>query len=175
MRPSRNAVVLLFGFTLPILLAAPGSPAVENTIWQIGTFDQSSHEFNNNAPVGKADYNPVFTVGKSVTSDWPRRQPGSKNQAEGLRPHPAGRAFGGRWRGASRPPVFPAGAPHSTLAAFPPSDPAKLRRLNRRLLEGAEVPLRNEPKPEPAPHDCVKGPTACHFSGTPKTLFSRRS
>jgi len=84
----RNAVILLFGCTLPVLLAARSSPAAGKSLWQIGTFDQSSHEFNNNAPVGKKDYNPVFTIGKSKSSDWPRRQPGSENQAEGLRLHP---------------------------------------------------------------------------------------
>ncbi len=84
----RNAVTLLFGCTLPVLPAARSSPAAGNIVWQIGTFDQSSHEFNNNAPVGKKYYNPVFTIGKSKASDWPGRQPGSQNQAQGLKPHP---------------------------------------------------------------------------------------
>jgi alpha-mannosidase len=88
MRQLRNAVILFFVSTLALLLATPGLHAAENTLWQIGTFDQSSHEFNNAAPVGNADYNPVFTIGKSATSDWPGRQPGSENQAEGQRPHP---------------------------------------------------------------------------------------
>ncbi len=88
MRHLRKAVILFFGCTLPVLLAARSSSAAGNTVWQIGTFDQSSHEFNNNAPVGKADFNPVFTIGKSKTSDWPGRQPGSENKAEGLRQHP---------------------------------------------------------------------------------------
>ena len=89
MRQLRSAIILFFVCTVPVLLAARSSPATGgNTLWQIGKFDQSSHEFNNNAPVGKADYNPVFTIGKSKTSDWPGRQPGSENKAEGLRPHP---------------------------------------------------------------------------------------
>jgi alpha-mannosidase len=88
MRYLRNAVILLFGCTLCVLLAARSLSAAGNTVWQIGTFDESSHEFNNNVPVRHADYNPVFTVGKSTTSDWPARQPGSENQAQGLRPHP---------------------------------------------------------------------------------------
>lgn len=88
MRPLRNAVILLVGCTLSVLSLGRNSHAAGNTVWQIGTFDQSSHEFNNDAPVGKADYNPVFTIGKSNTSDWPSRQPGSENKAEGLRQHP---------------------------------------------------------------------------------------
>ena len=88
MRYLQKAVILFSGCTLCILLAAPGLHAAGTTVWQIGTFDQSSHEFNNSAPVGNADYNPVFTIGKSKTDDWPGRQPGSENQAEGLRPHP---------------------------------------------------------------------------------------
>ena len=88
MRYLRTAIILFSGCTLYLLLAAPGLHAASNTVWQIGAFDQSSHEFNNNAPVGNADYNPVFTIGKSTTTDWPGRQPGSENQAEGLRPHP---------------------------------------------------------------------------------------
>jgi alpha-mannosidase len=84
----RPALVVIFGCALSFLLAASTLCAASSTVWQIGTFDQSSHEFNNSAPVGKADYNPVFTIGKSATTDWPGRQPGSENQAEGLRPHP---------------------------------------------------------------------------------------
>ena len=87
-RHIRNKVILLSSCTLSLLLAASSLPAATSTVWQIGTFDQSAHEFNNSAPVGKADYNPVFTVGKSKTADWPGRQPGSENQAEGPRPHP---------------------------------------------------------------------------------------
>ena len=84
----RSRLVFVFGCALSLLLAASSSPAAENTVWQIGTFNQSSHEFNNRAPVGSPNYNPVFTVGKSTAKDWPARQPGSENQAEGLRPHP---------------------------------------------------------------------------------------
>jgi alpha-mannosidase len=71
-----------------IFMASADLLAAEHTIWQIGSFDQSSHEFNDRAPVAKPDYNPVFTVGKSTVHDWPGRQPGSENAAEGLRPHP---------------------------------------------------------------------------------------
>lgn len=88
MRRLRTAVILFFGCTLPVMIAANSSRAAASTLWQIGTFDQSSHEFNNVAPVGKADFNPVFVIGKSKTSAWPGRQPGSENQAEGLRAHP---------------------------------------------------------------------------------------
>ena len=88
MRYLRNAAILMVGCALSVLLAAHSLSAAENTVWQIGTFDESSHEFNNNAPVGKADFNPVFTIGRSKSGDWPRHQPGSQNQAQGLRPHP---------------------------------------------------------------------------------------
>jgi alpha-mannosidase len=76
------------GCFLSVLLAVSSLYAAGSTIWQIGNFDRSSHEFNNGAPVGKVGYNPVFTVGTSVARDWPGRQPGSENQSEGLRPHP---------------------------------------------------------------------------------------
>ena len=73
MRYLQKAVILFSGCTFCILLAAPGLHAAGNTVWQIGTFDQSSHEFNNSAPVGNAEYNPAFTIGKSKTHDWPGR------------------------------------------------------------------------------------------------------
>lgn len=88
MRRLCTAMILFIGCTLPVMVAAYSSSTAANTVWQIGTFDQSSHEFNNNAPVAKADFNPVFTIGKSKTSEWPGRQPGSENKAEGLRSHP---------------------------------------------------------------------------------------
>jgi alpha-mannosidase len=83
----RKVLVFAFGFSQFILLAT-GGLAAENTVWQIGIFNQSSHEFNDQAPVGSPNYNPVFTVGKSTSKDWPARQPGSENAAEGSRPHP---------------------------------------------------------------------------------------
>ncbi len=88
MRYRRKPLVFVFSFSL-LILGAPGNlSAAGNTVWQIGIFNQSSHEFNSQAPVGNPNYNPVYTVDKSTANDWPARQPGSENKAEGLRPHP---------------------------------------------------------------------------------------
>ncbi len=84
----RCTMVFIFGCALFGLLATSSMPAAESAVWQIGTFNQSSEEFNNQAPAGSPNYNPVFTVGKSTVKDWPAHQPGSENKAEGLRPHP---------------------------------------------------------------------------------------
>ncbi len=84
----RKPLIFIFCFSL-LILGAPGSlSAAMSTVWQIGIFNHSSHEFNRQAPVGKPNYNPVYTVGKSAAKDWPAGQPGSENKAEGLRPHP---------------------------------------------------------------------------------------
>ncbi len=73
-----------------IWIVSVATPALarDRTIWQIGLFDQSSHEFNHRAPTQNRDYNPVYTVGISVARDWPSRQPGSENDSQGTRPHP---------------------------------------------------------------------------------------
>lgn len=69
---------------LAVLLFCPQLRAAGTTVWQIGKFDQSSHEFN-----GKArGANVVFTVGTSTAKDWPGRQPGSENPGTGLHPYP---------------------------------------------------------------------------------------
>ncbi|MGH9402673.1 MAG: polysaccharide lyase family protein, partial [Terriglobia bacterium] len=72
----------------PVAPAFGGAQGPAATVWQIGDFDQSSHEFNHRAPIWKQTYNPVFTVGKSTVKDWPSNQPGSENENAGLRPHP---------------------------------------------------------------------------------------
>ena len=84
----RKALAFVFIFSLYVLLPAGRLHGAENTVWQIGIFNQSPHEFNDQAPVGSPNYNPVFIVGKSTSMDWPARQPGSENDAEGSRPHP---------------------------------------------------------------------------------------
>ncbi|MGH9401077.1 MAG: polysaccharide lyase family protein [Terriglobia bacterium] len=84
----KNSLIFSLGFVAALLMLALPLPAAESTVWQIGAFDQSSHELNDRAPVGNPDYNPVFTVGTSTAKDWPGHQPGSENKAEGLRPHP---------------------------------------------------------------------------------------
>ena len=53
-------------------------------VFQIGSFDVSSNEFNS----GSAE-NPVYVVGKSnPAKDWFAVQPGTANTQAGTRPHP---------------------------------------------------------------------------------------
>ena len=77
----------------PLLLAASlfaEAHAGSQKLWQVGSFDESSHEFK----AEEIDYSdpaqdPVFTVGKSDTAkDWYAFQPGSGNGKAGFRPHP---------------------------------------------------------------------------------------
>lgn len=74
-------------------LSAPS--AFPQTLWQIGTFNSSSGEFNHGLggpplfgqrfPSGEL----VYTVGKSTPEkDWPAYQPGSANGRAGFVPHP---------------------------------------------------------------------------------------
>jgi alpha-mannosidase len=77
-----------FFFILLTSLTATYALAKNRTVWQIGIFDQSSHEFNHQAPTQNANYNPVYTIGRSAAKDWPSRQPGSENDSQGTRPHP---------------------------------------------------------------------------------------
>ncbi len=59
------------------------------TLWQIGTFNESSFEFKRQVDFSNPDDNPVFTVGQSSAEmDWPPAQPGSENKSKGGRPHP---------------------------------------------------------------------------------------
>ena len=80
----------------PTLLCAGSS-----VVWQIGVFDDSSHEFNlgmdpeSGKPTAHPiDYtdptnNPVFVVGKSDPAlDWYAYQPGTSNGKAGFRAHP---------------------------------------------------------------------------------------
>lgn len=80
-----------FTVSLAVLLILGPDPAAaaDQVVWQIGTFDKSSAEFNHHPDFSNPQYNPVFTVGKSDPAvDWPSTQPGSYNQSEGSRPHP---------------------------------------------------------------------------------------
>ena len=71
------------------LAAVEPLAGADETVWQIGQFDQSSGEFHAHTNFSDAQYNPVFTVGKSdPTKDWPAEQPGSANPEAGARPHP---------------------------------------------------------------------------------------
>ncbi|MGH9407195.1 MAG: polysaccharide lyase family protein [Terriglobia bacterium] len=72
-----------------VALAGGASGAGARVVWQIGQFDQSSHEFNGNVDLRNASVNPVYVVGQSVPArDWPAYQPGTQNPAAGGRAHP---------------------------------------------------------------------------------------
>ena len=71
--------ILLFGNVL----------VAQNPLWEIGKFDQSSGEFNDQIDLSSPKINPVFTIGQSAAlQDWPGRQPGSQNKSSGARAHP---------------------------------------------------------------------------------------
>jgi alpha-mannosidase len=48
------------------------------TVWQIGTFDHSSAEFNHELHFDEPNFHLVYTIGTSRPSDWPAYQPGSR-------------------------------------------------------------------------------------------------
>ncbi|HXJ95565.1 MAG TPA: polysaccharide lyase family protein [Terriglobia bacterium] len=74
---------------LEVALAGKALSAAEQTVWEIGQFDQSSAEFHHHVDFSNPNDNPIFTVGKSDPSkDWPAAQPGSANSDAGARPHP---------------------------------------------------------------------------------------
>jgi alpha-mannosidase len=79
-----------FAFVLlAFSVAVPPLSAAEQTLWQIGRFDQSSEEFHRQIDFSNPNDNPIFTVGTSDPSkDWPSQQPGSANSDAGARPHP---------------------------------------------------------------------------------------
>ncbi len=74
------------------MLAASAFPtcAQQRTIWQIGQFDDSSHEFHDSFGVEytKPSSDVDYVVGKSTARDWPRFQPGPANGQAGGRLHP---------------------------------------------------------------------------------------
>ncbi len=89
----KNFVIL--SLSILLLSVAPGLRAADQTLWEIGKFDQSSFEFNSNLNEMAAKYmtdphySPVFVVGKSDPSkDWPAMQPGSQNRDAGAKPYP---------------------------------------------------------------------------------------
>ncbi len=84
--------LLLAALATALLAAAAG--AAETTVWQIGTFDNSSHEFTGRFDFSRLTATPVFTIGTSdAATDWPASQPGSKNSSAGARPHPISIVF----------------------------------------------------------------------------------
>jgi len=92
MRLKRLPAILVAGMTC--WCATAGAPAYsqETTLWQIGTFDQSSEEFGLSFGFGalaSAQPDPVYRVGQSDwKKDWSGFQPGSANGRAGGRAHP---------------------------------------------------------------------------------------
>jgi len=87
----RPLLVVLFALSSFMMLTVAVQPlgAAEQTVWEIGRFDQSSGEFHAHVDFSDPHYNPTFTVGKSdPAKDWPGEQPGSANSDAGARPHP---------------------------------------------------------------------------------------
>ncbi len=88
---NRKKLVVLLALASFAMLPVAVKPlaAAEQTVWEIGQFDQSSGEFHAHTDFSDPHYNPIFTVGKSDPSkDWPGEQPGSANADAGARPHP---------------------------------------------------------------------------------------
>ena len=87
---TRPLVVASFALVfLSITVTVQPLGAAEQTLWEIGKFDQSSAEFHRKVDFPNPNDNPIFTVGTGDPSkDWPRRQPGSANSDAGARPHP---------------------------------------------------------------------------------------
>ncbi|MCL5744526.1 MAG: polysaccharide lyase family protein [Acidobacteria bacterium] len=77
---------LLRSALLGLFLISAAGRAQSTVVWQIGTFDESSHEFHSGAA---ATVDPVFTVGQSnPAQDWYSDQPGTANGMAGFRAHP---------------------------------------------------------------------------------------
>src|ERR1039458_145461 len=78
-------LLLLFSFSF----ATPAQAGTQK-VWQVGTFDESSHEFKDEGiDYANPAQDPVFVVGKSdPAKDWYAYQPGSGNGKAGFRPHP---------------------------------------------------------------------------------------
>lgn len=79
------SLLLLFSFSF----ATPAQAGTQK-VWQVGTFDESSHEFKDEGiDYANPAQDPVFVVGKSdPAKDWYAYQPGSGNGKTGFRPHP---------------------------------------------------------------------------------------
>ena len=80
-----DGVLLMAFFFFP--LAVQATP---QKVWQVGTFDESSHEFKaEGIDYSSPAADPVFTPGKSdPATDWYSFQPGSANGKAGFRAHP---------------------------------------------------------------------------------------
>ena len=75
-----------------VVLASMAAPAwaQQRTVWQIGQFDDSSHEFQGTFGIDytKASSDVDYVIGKSTERDWLRFQPGPANGQAGGRLHP---------------------------------------------------------------------------------------
>ena len=94
LRPSYRTILfsLTTALTLCFCISAEGAP---KTVWQIGRFDQSSSEFNQDKlrspELGSTQSmsNVLYIVGKSKPdTDWPAFQPGSVSGTADHRTHP---------------------------------------------------------------------------------------
>src|ERR1051326_8012342 len=89
MNRSGLVVFLALGLWVPAMGVTRPAVAADQTVWEIGQFDQSSAEFHAHVNFPDPRLNPTFTVGKSDPSkDWLAEQPGSANTGAGARPHP---------------------------------------------------------------------------------------
>ena len=75
---------------LMLAVCAAASHAQQQTIWQIGAFDDSSREFHDSFGVdyAKTASDVDYIVGQSTAKDWLRFQPGPANGMAGTRLHP---------------------------------------------------------------------------------------
>lgn len=80
----KPCLLLLLAMFPPVVMAQ------QQTVWQIGAFDDSSREFHDSFGVDYASRHSdvLFTVGKSADKDWLRFQPGPANGLAGGREHP---------------------------------------------------------------------------------------
>ena len=92
MRKRLFALSLLAGLACAAVMLEPSAYCQEQTLWQIGRFDQSSEDFGVSfgfGPLTSAPTDPVYRVGQSDwKKDWVGFQPGSANALAGGREHP---------------------------------------------------------------------------------------
>ena len=92
MRRAKLPVILVAGMACWCAAIGTAGYAQEKTLWQIGTFDQSSDEFGLSFGFGAlsgTQPDPVYRVGQSDwKKDWFGFQPGSANGRTGGREHP---------------------------------------------------------------------------------------
>ena len=95
-RTSKGLLLFIFTSLMNSALLWAGS----SVLWQIGVFDDSSHEFNlgidpetGRPTAHPIDYtnpadNPVFVIGRSSSLNWYAYQPATSNGKAGFRAHP---------------------------------------------------------------------------------------